>query len=133
MNLKFIGLLLILVLTALCGLEFGGEVFAAGRERCVPVTFESVRIAEASVDTPGRENGATVSGMMDAAMTGVENLLPDSWKKSGFTGGYADMPTGVPVLPGAAGKKFRPDFRGRPRHRLYSELPAGRSPPVPFC
>lgn len=30
MNLKFIGLSLILVLTALCGFGFGGEIFAAG-------------------------------------------------------------------------------------------------------
>lgn len=134
MNLKFIGLLLILVLTALCGLEFGGEVFAAGEGRCAPVNFESVRITAAAVGTPDRGNGVTVFGMMDPAMTGMEKLLPDSWKKSGFIGEYAEVqPCGEQALPGTAGKKLRPDFRGRPRHRLYSELPAGRSPPVPFC
>ena len=134
MNLKFIGLLLILVLTALCGLEFGGEVFAAGEGRCAPVNFESVRITAAAVDTPARGTGVTVFGMMDPAMTGMEKLLPDSWKKSGFIGEYAEVqPCGEQALPGTAGKKLRPDFRGRPRHRLYSELPAGRSPPVPFC
>ena len=134
MNLKFIGLLLILVLTALCGLEFGGEVFAAGEGRCAPVNFESVRSTAAAVDTPDRGNGVTVFGMMDPAMTGMEKLLPDSWKKSGFIGEYAEVqPCGEQALPGTAGKKLRPDFRGRPRHRLYSELPAGRSPPVPFC
>ena len=34
MNLKFIGLSLILVLTALCGFGFGGEIFAAGGVVC---------------------------------------------------------------------------------------------------
>ena len=69
MNLKFIGLLLILVLTALCGLEFGGEVFAAGEGRCAPVNFESVRITAAAVGTPDRGNGVTVFGMMDPALS----------------------------------------------------------------
>ena len=134
MNLKFIGLSLILVLTALCGFGFGGEIFAAGEGWCAPVNFGSARITAAAVGTPDRGNGVTVFGMTEPAVTGMEKLLPDSWKKSGFIGEYAEVqPGGEQGLPGTAGKKFHPDFRGRPRHRLYSELPAGRSPPVPFC
>lgn len=134
MKLKFIGLLLLTVLTALCGYEFGGEIFAGGRERCVPVNFEPVRFMETSADTLGRENGATVFGMMNPAMTGMENLLPDSWKKSGFIGEYAEVqPCGELGLPGMAWKKLRPDFRDRPRHRLYPELLSGRAPPASFC
>ena len=126
MNLKFIGLSLILVLTALCGFGFGGEIFAAGEGWCAPVNFGSARITAAAVGTPDRGNGVTVFGMTEPAVTGMEKLLPDSWKKSGFIGEYAEVqPCGE--------QGFHPDFRGRPRHRLYSELPAGRSPPVPFC
>lgn len=134
MNLKFIGLSLILVLTVLCGFGFGGEIFAAGEGWCAPVNFGSARITAAAVGTPDRGNGVTVFGMTEPAVTGMEKLLPDSWKKSGFIGEYAEVqPCGEQGLPGTAGKKFHPDFRGRPRHRLYSELPAGRSPPVSFC
>lgn len=133
MKLKFIGLLLFTVLTALCGFEFGGEIPAGGQGRCAPVNVESFRLAETSVDTLDRESGATAFGLMNPAMTGMENLLPDSWKKSGFFSEYAEiLPCGEQGLPGTAGKKLRPDFRDRPRHRLHSELPAGRSPPALF-
>lgn len=134
MNLKFIGLLLILMLTALCGFEFGGEIFAGGQGQCVPMGLESGRLTERSAGTLDRENGATVFGMMNPAMAGMENLLPDSWKKSGFTGEYAEVQScGEPDLPGTAGKTLRPDFRDRPRPVLYSELLSGRAPPASFC
>ena len=124
MNLKFIGLSLILVLTVLCGFGFGGEIFAAGEGWCAPVNFGSARITAAAVGTPDRGNGVTVFGMTE----------PDSWKKSGVIGEYAEVqPCGEQGLPGTAGKRLRPDFRDRLRHRLYSKLPAGRSPPVSFC
>ena len=57
MNLKFIGLSLILVLTALSGFGFGGEIFAAGEGWCAPVNFGSARITAAAVGTPDRGNG----------------------------------------------------------------------------
>lgn len=134
MNLKFIGLSLILVLTVLCGFGFGGEIFAAGEGWCAPVNFGSARITAAAVGTSDRGNGVTVFGMTEPAVTGMEKLLPDSWKKSGFIGEYAEVqPCGEQGLPGTAGKRLRPDFRDRLRHRLYSKLPVGRSPPVSFC
>lgn len=80
MNLKFIGLSLILVLTVLCGFGFGGEIFAAGEGWCAPVNFGSARITAAAVGTPDRGNGVTVFGMTEPAVTGMEKLLPDSWK-----------------------------------------------------
>ena len=134
MKLKFIGLLLSTVLTALCGFGFGGEVPAGGQGRCVPVNVESLRFAETPVDTLDRESGATVFGLMNPALTGMENLLPGSWKKSGFSSGYAEiLPCGELGVPGTEGTRFRPDFRSRPRHGLYSKLPAGRAPPASFC
>lgn len=134
MRLKFIGLLLLTLLTALCGWEFGGEIQAGGRERCAPVNFEPLRMTEASGGTWNREDGAAVSGMMNPAMAELEKLPPDSWKKSGLAGEYAEVQSGgEPGLPETAVKRLYPDFRERLRRRLSLRLPGGRAPPALFC